>query len=275
MALPKYLEQEIVKFIYAHKNNLLNGITGGQTTEFIDDYGYKYGTQFEEFETDFYQFGPATVESTGTYYKDSAGVYYEDYFGNINTPLFGGDGSTLDPFHIKSIYDANINAGTGIYTFLSGARIESFDAINFCDFSVFSNGASISFDDSLIQSSLGVDSGGVFITSGDLSNNNYSEIAATDISTKMFLNSIPNINSTGIFEIYENTGALEASMSVNNAASAVTASFKIVSDASDLVQPVRFKISGLKTYVDLSAATTDGLVTGDLFIIGTTLNIVP
>ncbi len=44
--------------------------TGLREFEFTDNFGYKYGTQFEEFDNDFIYFGPETFEGAGTYYKD-------------------------------------------------------------------------------------------------------------------------------------------------------------------------------------------------------------
>ncbi len=64
-------------------------------------------------------------------------------------------------------------------------------------------------------------------------------------------------------------------MSAYNATQAVDGFFQIIANPTDAVQPIRFRMSGLKSYATLLDATTDGLVSGDLFIIGSVINIVP
>jgi len=278
MALPKYLEQEIVKLIYAHKNDLLSEVTNGQAVEFVDVYGYKYGTQFEDFSTDFYQFGPATLEGTGTYYKDtSTGTYYEDFFFNLDVPFFAGDGSSLVPTHIKSIFDSINNYGSGTYHFGGGITMEAFDnnAFQSSTLEVFYNGIQLQTDDSVISSYLSLDSGGTYFGNSNNVTGNYSDLTISENQATLFVNTGASIGATGQIEIYEKLGVLRTNVSAYNATQAIDGFFQIIANPTDTVQPIRFRMSGLKSYATLLDATTDGLLPGDLFIIGSVINIVP
>lgn len=254
------------------------GISSSPEFANTDQYGYKYNQTFKTFDSEFYQFmGPITVEGSGRYYRDqNTGQYFEDFFFNLNVPEFGGDGSSLVPAYITSIYDGvdylnfyiaggeiemRVEESTGIlgqYAFQSISNDTIFSRVinNSTDshLQISDSGITMSYVDYTYfkLTSLALSNGEFYIKSIDSTNDVFTGLSSTDIS---------NIKTLSLFG--------------NNTAQSYNASINLIADYTNATQPVKINISGLKTYVDLAAATTDGLTTGDLFIVGNVLNIVP
>ena len=260
-----------------------NGVNGkfsiedmwNMMTQFTDEFGYNYGTKFKTFESDFYVF-PSTisVETPGVYYKDPvAGTYYEDFIFNLNVPAFGGDGSTLFPAYIKSIFDGTYYLDIVIAVGTIEMHVENLASDN--------SRIQIEYDSININTTVGSINTGVFSSSfssgisfQDSISGQTSLLSVSATETSLKANDITAQTDVGI-DIQDTSGVKIVSMNANNIAQSYTAGFNIYADPTDATQPVRLNISGLKTYVDLAAAQADGLLSGDLFIVGNILNIVP
>jgi hypothetical protein len=244
----------------------------------IDQYGYKYNQTFKTFDSEFYQFmGPITLEGSGRYYRDTnTGNYFEDFFFNLNIPEFGGDGSSLVPAYITSIYDGN----NYLNFFIAGGEIEmiveeatgiigQFASQSISNDNIFSRVTNNSID-----SQLQISDGGVTMSYVDYT---YFKSTALALSNgEFYIKSVDSVNDvfTGLSST-DISNIKTLSLFGNNTAQSYNASINLITDYANTTQPVKINISGLKTYVDLAAATTDGLTAGDLFIVGNVLNIVP
>jgi hypothetical protein len=260
-----------------------NGINGkfsiedmwNMMTLFTDEFGYNYGTKFKTFDSDYYEFPfTTTVEAPGVYYKDPvSGTYYEDFAFNSNVPAFGGDGSTFFPAYIKSIFDGTYYLNIVMAVGSIEMRVEDLASDN--------SQISIAYDNIFFNTSVGSINTSISldaVSSGISFEDNISgqtsilSLSATEASLKA--NDLTAQTEIGI-DIQDTAGVKSVSMNANNIAQTYTAGFNIYADPTDATQPVRLNISGLKTYVDLAAAQADGLLSGDLFIVGNILNIVP
>jgi len=248
--------------------------TGLREFESTDNFGYNYGTQFEEFTTDFLEFPGTTVEGSGTYYRDPlTGSFYNDFFFNLNTPAFGGDGSSLEPVWIKTLF--NGNNFTDMYMFPYEFTVISENAFNERgEIDIESTSAQLSINNnSTYISQLYLNDNGLYLSANNIINESSNfNLLYNSISLK-YDNFISGIN-TGI-DIYESSGIQYTALSTNNFAQLAIGSFSIIADPTSVAQPIKINILGIKTYVDLAAAVADGLTQGDLFISGNVLNIVP
>lgn len=260
-----------------------NGISGkfsvedmwNMMTVFTDEFGYQYGTKFKTFDSDFYGFpSTTTVVAPGVYYKDPiSGNYYEDFTFNVNVPEFGGDGSTFFPGYIKSIFDGTYYLNMSMVVGSLEFRVEDLASDN--------SQISIEYDSIFLNSNIGNINAGIFLDNAScgvyfqdtlLNQNSFLSVS----NNESFLRSTDVSGQTEIgIDIQDTAGVKSVSMNANNIAQTYTAGFNIYADPTDATQPVRLNISGLKTYIDLAAAQADGLLSGDLFIVGNVLNIVP
>jgi len=255
------------------------GIGSTEESTNIDAYGYNYGTKFKNFDTDFFYFGPATFEGAGTYYEDpNSNSYYNDFFYNNNIPFFGGDGSTLQPIHIKSLYDEYSDMLSGTYHFSNQIRSEVLNATTgqYSEYSMFDDEINLLVNYSSIYSAyFSLDSGNVQMGYSNPMTLSYGDFILRENEASISVNNSLSIGATGQFLIYEKTGVLKTGMLTSNSTQIKNGHIQFVVDPTDAVQPIKINIAGLNTYADLAAATTAGLVTGDLFIAGNVLNIVP
>jgi hypothetical protein len=260
-----------------------NGINGkfsiedmwNMMTQFTDEFGYDYGTKFKTFESDFYGFpSTTTVVGPGVYYKDPvSGAYYEDFAFNLNVPAFGGDGSTLFPAYIKSIFDGTYYLNMSIAVGSLEMRVEDLASDN-SQISIEYDSITINTNVGNINTGIGLDntSSSIYFQDNISGQTSLLSVSATEASLKA--NDLTAQTEIGI-DIQDTAGVKSVSMNANNIAQTYTAGFNIYADPTDATQPVRLNISGLKTYIDLAAAQADGLLSGDLFIVGNVLNIVP
>jgi hypothetical protein len=255
------------------------GIGSTEESTNVDAYGYNYGTKFKNFDTDFYWFGPVTLEGAGTYYKDPiSGSYYNDFFYNNNVPYFGGDGSLLQPIHVKSIFDADSAMLSGTYHFPNHIQSEvrniitsGYSEIYLDDDEIYLNSNS----SVLYNAYLSLDSADIQMGYANNLTSSYGDFLLSGDTASISLNNSMSIGANGQFLIYSKTGVLESGMLISNTSQVKNGHIKLIADPLDAVQSVKINIEGLNTYVDLAAATTAGLVKGDLFIVGNVLNIVP
>lgn len=254
------------------------GISSSSEFANTDQYGYKYNQTFKTFDSEFYQFmGPITLEGSGRYYRDTnTGNYFEDFFFNLNIPEFGGDGSFLVPAYITSIYD-----GTDYLTSSIGGgeiemRVEEATGVlgQFASQSISNNDVSSRVSNNSIDSQFYLSNTNITMTYVDYTYNQFSELSLSN--GEFYIKSVDSLNDafTGI-NVTDSAGVKTLSLFGNNTNQVYYANINIITDYANATQPVKINISGLKTYVDLAAATTDGLTAGDLFIVGNVLNIVP
>jgi len=253
--------------------------TGLREFEFTDNFGYKYGTQFEEFDNDFIYFGPETFEGAGTYYKDpNSDSYYNDFFYNNNIPFFGGDGTTLQPFHIKSLYDSysELLSGTYHFPYQIWSEVRNILTNEFTEVSQYTDEIYFQINDSGTNSSyISFEPSDIQMSVANILSLNYGDFILRESEASLSLNNSIAIGATGQFLIYEKTGILETAMITGNTTQLVSGSIKILANPASATLPIRVNVKGLNTYADLTAATAAGLLSGDLFLIGTALSIVP
>lgn len=258
--------------------NCCDDNTGGgallRESEFDDEFGYKYGTEFEEFTTDFLEFPGTTVQGPGTYYNDPlTGTFYNDFVFNINTPTFGGDGSSLQPVWVKTLF--NGNSVTNMYLFPYEFTVFSENAFNEeGTIEVEPNSLELSINNNgTYFSQIYLNDTGLYLSANDNINGLNSVLTLLTDSITFKHDNVIGIN-TGI-DIYESAGIYNTSLSTNNVAQLAYGAFTIIADPTSVTQPIKMNITGIKTYIDLASAVSDGLTQGDLFIVGNVLNIVP
>ena len=254
--------------------NTSGGGTGLREFVFTDDFGYNYGTEFEEFTTDFLQFPDTTVEGFGTYYRDPlTGTFYNDFVFNLNTPDFGGNGSSLVPVWVKTLFNGNYY--TDMYMFPYEFTVISENAFN--------EQGSLDLNSSSCQ--ISIDNNGTFFTQLYLNDSAISLTSNNNTSNKASLLTLANdsivFKHTDSFSVnngidmYESAGIYYTSFLSSNIAQLANSAITFITDPTSSTQPIKLNISGIKAYANLAAATADGLTTGDIFRIGETLSIVP
>jgi hypothetical protein len=254
--------------------NTLGGGIGLREFVFTDNFGYNYGTEFEEFTTDFLQFPDITVEGPGTYYRDPlTGTFYNDFVFNLNTPDFGGDGSSLEPAWVKTIF--NGNSFTDMYMFPYEFTVISENAFNEQgELNLNPSSCEISIDNNnTFFTQLYLNDSAIYLSAYNNTSNRASLLTLENDSIS-FKHTEFSIVNNGI-DMYESAGIYYTSFLSSNIAQSATSAITFITDPTSSTQPIKLNISGIKAYANLAAATADGLTTGDIFRIGETLSIVP
>lgn len=259
---------------------------GGETQlfAFTDPGGHPYGTSFETISSEYSELGGAfTQEGFGTYYRDAnTDTYYEDFVINVNSVQLGGDWSTFIPIYLKILNDV---ANDSIHKFIMGQSETELSVTDILqtigsNIQIQSNSTYISTYDTITNLYTGLTSGNTFAeiyvnnsTSGadnrmtvqDELLNIYSQnTVVPDVETGFKIDAIIPGGAARITEMYTDIPSTVS-----------TGWIRIISDPTDILQPLRFNIRGLQAYANAGAAAAAGLQSNDLFLIGTALNVVP
>lgn len=248
-------------------------------TQFTDADGFDYGTTFEEYTSSYPELGGSTIVGGGTYYKDPnpGGSYYEDFVLNLNTPQFGGDGTSLIPIWLKYINDSvnfvnmTMSASQGDMQFVTQNTLTTGRGGVLVD----DNGVDLYFSNSVdsTQASIALNSNNINInsTNNDATSATAMTISASAISMQW---NDPLSDITNYISV-ENIGtSVEMGFYGNIISTGSNGYFRMILDPADVAQPLRFNITGLNSYADEATAKLAGLNVGDLFLIGTALNVV-
>ena len=128
---------------------------------------------------------------------------------------------------------------------------------------------------SIYNTYLSLDSANIEMGHSNNISSNYVDFILRENEASISLNNSLSIGAIGQFLIYEKTGILKTGMLTSNSTQIKNGHIQFVVDPADSVQPIKINISGLNTYSNLAQATAAGLITGDLYITGNTLCIVP
>lgn len=248
--------------------------------EYIDDYGYEYGLNLKTFTPLSNTFPPTTLEGQGFYYRDPLNInsFYEEYAFNVNVPTFGGDGSYLYPAYYKELRnDSLLFSNCTLFELWINDAIEFGATDNVLPYnsnlSIETDSISLSVNSSTTSTNLYLAENAFEVMAQDPLSGNSGLFA--DIDELSVRSTDLNDQVTYGFETEKLGNFKRSSLFSNNQSQTTVGRVSVIADHTSATQPIRINIMGLKTYIDLAAAQADGLTSGDLFIVGNVLNIVP